>query len=147
MTEVVPTWKENSDSAVQKGRGNGWLERSPPGTLTLRQVGNQEEAGRQPCLLAIANNIKTPCGQISIKIRTSSVRLYDKIHFARTESCKAPVYLWPEPQTVLNTAQSAVTPLGFSAKEVKTGAGGWGTDGTGAGMSAEAERLCLSLGQ
>lgn len=101
MSEVVPTWKESGDSAVQKGRGNSWLELSPQGILTLRQVGNQEEAGRQPWLLAIVNNIKTPLwGQISIKIRTSSVRWFDEIHFVRAESCSARAYLWPEPQTV-----------------------------------------------
>lgn len=48
-------------------------------------------------------------------------------------------------QTVLNverSAQSALAPLGFSVKEVKTSAAGRGTDGMGAGMWA-AERLCL----
>lgn len=103
VSEVVPTWKENGNSAVQKAEGLSWLELSSQGVLTLRQVGNQEEAGRQPWLLAIVNNIKTPLwGQISINIRTSSVRWFDEIHFARAESCSARAYLWPDPQTVLS---------------------------------------------
>lgn len=51
------------------------------------------------------------------------MRWYDKIHFVRTESRRAYAYLWPEPQTVLNSStQSALAPSGFPAKEVKTNA-------------------------